>query len=98
MQRFSAIIEAYNSGAYDAHSIKAGTHVDEPMEDAEAGRLLSIYEEQHGLAALPRPRGLIDGTVAPTSPPSRGCNSPYAFWDDAGLHLEYPGPNWREAG
>lgn len=98
LERFAAVIEAYNSGAFAAHSITAGTHLMEPLGEAEAARLLSIYEEKHGLPALPRPRGLIDQTVVPTSPPDRGYKSPYAFWDDAGLHLEYPGANWRKAG
>ena len=98
LSRFTAVIERYNAGAYAAHSIRAGAFFDVPLGDAEASRLLSIYEKEHGLPALPHPQGLIDETVAPTSPPDRRYKSPYAFWDDAGLHIEYPGANWREAG
>lgn len=95
--RFLSIIEAYNAGRYKAHSITAGALVGAELDDVAAGRLLTRYEAVQNLKGLPRPKGLIDSTVSPTDPITRGYSSPYAFWDDAGLHLEYPGPNWRDA-
>ncbi|MEP1638749.1 MAG: hypothetical protein ABJJ99_20180 [Ascidiaceihabitans sp.] len=94
---FLSVIRAYNAGKYTAHSIKAGTHTDCALDDATAAEILIKYEAAQGLTNLPRPKGLINSTIPPSDSNTRGYASPYAFWDDAGLHLEYPGPDWRNA-
>lgn len=93
---FASIIEKYNAGFYSAHSIKAGVHLSDEPFDAECEAIMRAYESKHGLDQLPRPKGLVNSSMSPTDPTTRGYASPYAFWDDAGLHLKYPGPNWRE--
>ena len=97
LTRFASIVEAYNAGRYRAHSIRAGEHLGKAMSDSEADAILGRYETVRGIDGLPRPKGLLDSTIDPTDRKDRGYKSPYAFWDDAGLHLAYPGPNWREA-
>lgn len=92
---FLSVIRAYNAGKYTAHSIKAGTHIDGDLDDAAAAEILIKYEAAQGLTNLPRPKGLINSTTPPSDANTRGYASPYAFWDDAGLHLDYPGPDWR---
>ena len=98
LDRFLQIIEAYNAGFYRWHSIAAGlnNHEIEP-NDTAAAEILDKYETAQGLANLPRPTNLLDSAKRPVDSPSRGYTSPYAFWDDAGLHLEYPGPDWRNS-
>ncbi|MEP1765029.1 MAG: hypothetical protein ABJJ53_00010 [Sulfitobacter sp.] len=96
MNLFVSIIENYNAGFYEAHSIRAGVHLPDEPFDAEYEALMRAYESKHSLDNLPRPKGLIDSSVSPIVPATRGYASPYAFSDDAGLHLKYPGPNWRE--
>lgn len=97
LERFASIVEMYNAGFYTAHSIRAGRHLETGMSDSEADAILSRHEAVRGITGLPRPKGLLDNKIAPTDPEDRGYKSPYAFSDDAGLHLEYPGPNWRDA-
>ena len=67
------------------------------LEDVVADGILTNYESATGLAGLLRPKGIIADGTQPTDPSDRGYNSPYAFWDEAGLHLAYPGDNWRAA-
>lgn len=98
LARFASLVEAYNAGRYTAHSIRAGEHLGNAMRDSEADAILGRYELAQGIEGLPRPKGLIDSTIDPSDPPDRGYKSPYAFWDDAGLHLAYPGPDWRADG
>ncbi|MDX8348277.1 hypothetical protein SLH49_09780 [Cognatiyoonia sp. IB215446] len=97
LESFASVIEAFNSGRFVALSLQAGEHVGGGMSDDEAADILTKYEAALKLSGLPRPNGLLDSSVPPTHPANRGYNSPYAFSDDAGLHLAYPGPSWREA-
>lgn len=97
LDRFASIVALYNRGFYRFQSIPAGIHSAAILEDGIADDLLTNYERATGLTGLPRPKGIIAAGTQPTDPAGRGFNSPYAFWDEAGLHLAYPGDNWREA-
>lgn len=96
--RFAQIVSAYNAGRYTAHSITAGAFDATGFDDAQAARELDRIKGAYGPLDIPRPRGLIDETTVPTDDANRGYRSPYDFWDGEGLHLRYPGPDWREAG
>lgn len=95
LELFLSVIDAYNAGMYKAHSITAGTFVGVDLDDIAAAEILTKYEGAQGLTNLPRPKGLMNGTIPPRDSNARSYASPYAFWDDAGLHLRYPGPDWR---
>lgn len=97
VSRFFDIVEAYSTGYYPYHSITAGIFSSATPSDDEINRMLKKVEDTFELSPLPRPIGLVGADTPTTSPRGRGYNSPYAFWDDAGLHLEYPGENWRNA-
>lgn len=98
LDRFISIVKSYNQGFYRYHSIPAGLHTSIGLEDAVADVLLTEYEKATGLTGLPRPKGIVQEGAHPPDPANRGYNSPYAYWNDAGLHLEYPGETWQMAG
>ncbi|MEP2766581.1 MAG: hypothetical protein ABJU46_06905 [Paracoccaceae bacterium] len=99
LDRFVSIIKAYNSGRYKSHALAAGTHIGHEfaLDDVAASEILSEYQTAHGLTDLPRPMNLIKSTTPAPDPNPSLFASPYAFSDDVGLHLKYPGPNWRSA-
>lgn len=111
--RFADVVRRYNAGFYKFHSIRAGEALkalfrEESIDDAMkrmAERAVASAEKRSvdaatlaaQLAALPRPEGLLDPKIDPSDGYERHVSSGYAFWDDAGLHLSYPGENWRQS-
>jgi hypothetical protein len=95
VRRFTEIVEAYNNGRYRTHSITAGAHADAQLDDQGAATALEELELRFGIPFPSRPRGLVDSETPTSHPADRGYRSPYDFWYDEGLHLRYPGPDWR---
>lgn len=113
LARFADVVLRYNTGFYKFHSIRAGetrqATFAEGSVDAEMKRMAEravgwaekrsqdtkALVAQH--AGLPRPVGLLDPSIDPIDGDERNVSSGYAFWDDAGLHLSYPGMNWRQS-
>ncbi|MEM8979004.1 MAG: hypothetical protein AAGD04_05935 [Pseudomonadota bacterium] len=98
LRRFLPVVRRYNDGFYKAQSLPANLHAVVLLTDAEADRILTKYEHATGLRQLERPRGIVKVGDQPTHASDRGYKSPYDFYDEAGLHLKYPGPDWRQAG
>ncbi|WP_413720438.1 hypothetical protein [Silicimonas sp. MF1-12-2] len=89
LSRFADVVRRYNAGLYQFDSIRTVASAKRRSVGAEA---LAAQ-----LAALPRPEGLLDPKIDPNDGYERHVSSGYAFWDDAGLHLSYPGDDWRKS-
>ncbi|HCE72800.1 hypothetical protein KQ247_09230 [Ruegeria pomeroyi] len=98
LERFVGVINLYNDGFYKFHSLNAGVFSAVNLEDQVANDLLTNNEKYTGLSGLPRPRKIVKEGEKPVHSGPRGYDSPYAYWDEAGLHLKYPGDDWQKTG
>jgi hypothetical protein len=102
---FHDVITRYNSAFYrwfgivpDAGGIEPiAEALDGPFDDTAVARMMDRIVRDTGIKPLPKPVGLLGHDTRPDHPMPGLNRSPYDFWDDAGLHLRYPGPGWRSA-
>ena len=92
-----SVIELYNQGYYKHHGY--GFDMVDVACEGDAALEKGLREIERCLPdnKMPRPMNLPDHKITPPDDRSNAYRSPYDFWDDAGLHLSYPGRNWRDA-
>ena len=104
VKTFQEVIHRYNSRFYvwfgippDAGDITPISEaVDGPFGDAALAGMISRIARSVGIAPLTAPVNLLLKDDIPDNPMPGLVRSPYDFWDDAGLHLRFPGRNWRQ--
>jgi hypothetical protein len=107
MQRLTAlqaVIDRYNSGFYSRFAIRpdlAGIEpiaeiIDGPFDDKAVAMMIDRIVRDTGIAPLRKPVGLLQHEDKPNASIAGTARSTYDFWDDAGLHLRYPGPDWHK--
>jgi len=82
IERLIPVINAYNAGRYDEHSLKTKAHNETTLNDAQADGMLTRYELATGTHGLPRPKALINRDVKPTHPRDRGLSDISTRWTD----------------
>lgn len=113
LARFAEVVKRYNGGFYRFQSIRPDTGPramfgDRPIEEVMAGKrdralggLPEGSEARRQLeaahAGLPPPSRLLEAGAEPKDDRARHVDSGFSFWDDAGLHLTYPGDDWRKS-
>jgi hypothetical protein len=101
---FQDVIDRYNAGFYlrfaivpDAAGIEPIAETTEgPFDDRAVGAMVDRIVRKTGIPPLRKPVGLLRHEDKPNAPMAGTVRSPYDFQDDAGLHLRYPGPDWRQ--
>lgn len=101
---FQDVIRRYNAGFYAGFGIRADAggiepiaeRIDGPFDDAAVAGMMTRIARSAGIPPLVVPVGLLGANDKPDNPSPVSARSPYDFWDDAGLHLRYPGPDWRD--
>ncbi|THD84850.1 hypothetical protein E7811_03750 [Aliigemmobacter aestuarii] len=104
LSAFQAVINRYNAGSYtwfgmvpDAEGITPiAEMLDGPFDDKAVAAMMNRITWSAGIPAFPAPIGLLAGDDRPKNPMPGLVRSPYDFSDDAGLHLRYPGRDWRK--
>lgn len=104
LNAFQEVINRYNSGYYiwfgigpDLSGIEPiAETTDGPFDDKAVAAMLKRIAHATGYPAFTAPIGLLTADDTPNNPMPGLVRSPYDFWDDAGLHLRYPGRDWRE--
>lgn len=105
LKAFQDVIDRYNAGFYvrfgivpDASGIEPiAETITGPFDDKAVASMMDRIVRDTGIAPLRKPVGLLGHEAKPIEPMPITTRSPYDFWDDAGLHLRYPGPGWRHA-
>lgn len=104
LTKFHEVIKRYNSGYYvwfgfapDGGDITPiAERIDGPFDDKAVAAMLNRISHATGISAPTAPIGLLAIDDTPNKPMPGLVRSPYDFWDDAGLHLRYPGRVWRK--
>lgn len=104
LKAFQDVIDRYNAGFYvrfgivpDAGGIgPIAETITGPFDDKAVASMMDRIARDTGIAPLRKPIGLLGRDAKPNEPMPVSTRSPYDFWDDAGLHLRYPGPGWRQ--
>ena len=98
------MIDRYNAGFYvrfgigpDVSGIEPiAETITGPFDDKAVASMMDRIVRDTGIATLRKPVGLLGHEAKPIEPMPIATRSPFDFWDDAGLHLRYPGPGWRQ--
>lgn len=105
LDAFQEVIARYNSGVHtrfgiapDADGIDpVAEKIEGPFDDVAVAGMMDRIVRETGIRPLAKPVGLLGRGDKPDAQAPATTRSPYDFWDDAGLHLRYPGPDWRQA-
>lgn len=95
LNAFQTVVQRYNAGFYkwfgivpDAGGIEPiGETVEGDFDDAAVAAMMRRIADAAGIGPVSVPVGLLSFKDKPTSPMPGLVRSPYAFWDDAGLHI-----------
>ena len=104
LNAFQEVINRYNSGYYvwfgiepDAGGIEPiAETIDGSFDDNAVAAMLNRVTQAAGVTAFTAPIGLLPADDKPNNPMPNLVRSLYDFSDDAGLHLRYPGRDWRK--
>lgn len=101
LAEFQDVIDRYNAGFYAWFGIKPDVGgiepiaetISGPFDDGAVATMMDRIVRMTGIPPLRKPVGLLGHDAKPDTPMPGTIRSPYDFWDDAGLHLRYPGAN-----